>query len=151
MNIGALPDRILIKGDTFKQALTFTKLVDDVTEPIDLSVYTDIRMDVRDAPSQSATKFITVSLGNGITISGDDNNILLIEIPSTETEKLITTFNQFDVNSVNRSSATLQNSRKLQEYSYYYRDIRFIIGSDISTKLNGKLLVLNNITEIPDE
>lgn len=137
-DIGTLRDESFVKGDTFTEPLVFTEIIDDVETPFDLTIYSDIRMDVRNKPYESATRFLSLSLGNGISISGDDNNILIISLTAEDTELLATNHNQL----ASSGTYTLSGDR------YYYRDIRFIIGDEVATKLNGRYKVINNITDI---
>ncbi len=147
-DIGTLRDEDLIKGDSFNESIEFYTLIDDVNTPFDLTVYSDIRMDVRDNPYESANRFISLSLGNGISIGGDDNNVLIIELSEKDTDKLVTNYNQFATNPSNKTSTLQTSGYKKLEY-FYFRDIRFIIGGSVSTKLNGRYKVTNNITSIP--
>jgi hypothetical protein len=147
-DIGTLRDEDLIKGDTFNESMEFYTLIDDVNTPFDLTVYSDIRMDVRDNPYESANRFISLSLGNGISIGGDDNNVLIIELSEEDTDKLVTNYNQFATNPSNKTSTLQTSGYKKLEY-FYFRDIRFVIGASVSTKLNGRYKVTNNITSIP--
>jgi len=144
-DIGTLRDEELIKGDTKSEVMYFYTLVNT---PFDLTVYSDIRLDVRNNPYESAARFISLSLGNGISIGGDDNNVLIIELSKNDTNKLITNHNQFSSNPFNKTSTSQSSTIRRLEY-FYFRDIRFIIGDSVSTKLNGRYKVINNITSIP--
>jgi hypothetical protein len=147
-DIGTLRDEDLIKGDTFNEAIEFYTLIDDVNEPFDLTVYSDIRMDVRDNPYESANRFISLNLGKGISIGGEDNNILIIELSKDDTDKLVTNYNQFATNPSNKASTLQTSGYKKLEY-FYFRDIRFVLGDAVDTKLNGRYRVINNITDVP--
>jgi hypothetical protein len=145
-NIGTLRDKEVIRGDTLHESMNFYRIVDDERVPFDLTQYDDIIMDIRDNPFESAAKFIGVSLGKGISITGDNNETLVIQLSSKETEKLSTIHNQLAPNSTNTLN-TLQKPGK-QEY-FYFRDIRFIIADEVVTKLNGRYKVINNISNTP--
>ncbi len=149
LNIGTLPDRELVRGDTFTLTLTFNKNIDGVITPIDLTVYDDIKIEVRNNPNRDADKFITVSLNDGVVVSGNDNNTLIITMSKDQTDTLVTNTNQFVPNNSTYTTPTLQSRRIRQEFSYYFMDIRFVIGQVVSTKLNGRLIVINNITDTP--
>lgn len=146
--IGTLKDISIIKGDSFTEALTFNTIVNGNQVPMDLTVFTNIIMDIRNNPIESAEKFVTVSLGNGISITGQNNNILVITLTSEQTNKLVTPHKQFESNQLNKTNTLNVLSNKPNEY-FYFRDIRFIIGSDVSTRLNGRYKIINNITKLP--
>jgi len=67
--------------------LTFSS----ATLPIDLSTYTAIKLQVKTAKSSGA--IVTLSLGEGLTISGDDSNVLSIAFTPAMTKLL--TNNQY--------------------------------------------------------
>lgn len=78
-----LPNEILItRGDDWKYSLYFTNWEDF---PLDLSTYADFDMEIRTSPSRKGKLLTTLILGNGITVSGDDSNILNFEVSRTVT------------------------------------------------------------------
>lgn len=89
--------------------------------PVDLSIYDNIRCDIREKASFTSRLIVRKELGDGVTISGIDNDSLLIEF-------------------------TANNSELFDEGSYYY-DITFYVGSNPFTDLKGEILINVNITE----
>lgn len=61
------------------------------TLPIDLSTYTAIKLQVKTAKSSGA--IVTLTLGSGLTVSGDDSNVLSIAFTPAMTKLL--TNNQY--------------------------------------------------------
>lgn len=143
-DIGELPLVELIRGDYRAESIEFQ---DDLEAPYDLTIYDDIIMDVRDNPYEGANLVFSLSLGNGITVGGDDNELLIIEISSENSEKFVTDYNQFDKNP--SRTYTLTNNVNLNKPVYFFRDIRFFIDGKVVTNLNGKYKVINNISKIP--
>ena len=77
--IGRLPITI-IRGNNKTYKLSFFNEESDGTEvAIDLTTYDSIRLDVKKTSSVNELAFLSLSIGSGLTISGDDNNILEIE------------------------------------------------------------------------
>ena len=73
----------IIQGDTKKIQLSFKdKSPLGVLTPIDLTQYTAIKMDVKSSVNVKETPFISFDLESGLTISGDDSNILEFEFGS---------------------------------------------------------------------
>ncbi len=70
--------KILLKqGNTQTIRLKFSNLLpDDSTEPIDLTQYEAIKMQVKSQINVNLTPLITWTVGSGLTIEGDDNEIL---------------------------------------------------------------------------
>lgn len=68
-------------GDIYAQTFTWNS---EDGEPIDLSIYTDIKMQIKQTYDGEVLSEASISEG-GITIGGDDNNkiYLSIEIPET--------------------------------------------------------------------
>jgi hypothetical protein len=77
--IGKLPIK-LIRGNTKTYGLSFfNELIDLTQEPIDLTEYDSIRMDVKKTKRVDASVFKSYGLGTGLTIFGQNNNILKID------------------------------------------------------------------------
>jgi hypothetical protein len=67
----------LKQGNTQVFRLAFNNVLPDGTkEPIDLTQYTSIKMDVKNKVNVTVTPFISWEVGDGLTITGDDDNIL---------------------------------------------------------------------------
>jgi len=67
-----------VNGDTFEQlSITFTEILTEGADatPKDLSGAT-IKMEIRKHPA--SVVFYTLTVGSGLTVSGADNNILLV-------------------------------------------------------------------------
>ncbi len=69
----------ITRGATYKETLIFS----NNGEPLNLSAFTAIRMDIRDKASQEGTLLKSLSLGSGITVTG---NRLSMTVPAAETK-----------------------------------------------------------------
>jgi len=75
-SIGGL-DLYIKQGNTQNFKLSFDNVLPNGTlEPIDLTQYTSIKMDVKSKVDVNVVAFISWSVGNGLIIEGTDNNIL---------------------------------------------------------------------------
>jgi hypothetical protein len=92
---------------------------DPTPEP--LSIYDNIRADIRERASYTSRLIFRKELGDGITVSGDDNDNLLIEVSA-------------------------EDSALFDDGTYYY-DIVFYVGSNPFTQLKGGILITLNISE----
>lgn len=106
-------------GDRFFESFYIT---DDDDFPFDLSIYEDIRMDIRYGISPNSKLLHSLGFLSGITYNGDDNNILIMEIPSEITKDF--------------------------ESGLFYIDFRFIENGQVYTLLKGKIQIRKNITNI---
>jgi hypothetical protein len=67
----------LKQGNTQTFRLAFNNVLPNGTkEPIDLNQYTEIKLDVKSKVDVNATPFISWDLDDGLTIEGDDDNVL---------------------------------------------------------------------------
>jgi hypothetical protein len=65
------------QGNTQTFRLAFNNVLPNGDkEPIDLEQYTDIKMDVKTQIDVNAVPFISWTVGDGLTIEGDDDNVL---------------------------------------------------------------------------
>jgi hypothetical protein len=70
----------LNQGDNKSVSLVFKdKDVLGVLTPIDLTQYSSIKMDIKKRVNVNESPFISWSIGDGLTISGDNNEILNFE------------------------------------------------------------------------
>jgi hypothetical protein len=68
---------LLKQANTQTISLAFKKrLPDDSLEPVDLTQYSSIVMNVKDKLDSSVKPFLSFSLGDGLTILGDNDEIL---------------------------------------------------------------------------
>jgi hypothetical protein len=75
-SIGSL-NIFLKQGNTQTFRLAFNNVLPNGTkEPIDLNQYTEIKLDVKSKVDVNATPFISWDLADGLTIEGDDDNVL---------------------------------------------------------------------------
>jgi hypothetical protein len=75
-SIGSL-NIFLKQGNTQTFRLAFNNVLPNGTkEPIDLTQYTEIKLDVKSKVDVNATPFISWDLTEGLTIEGDDDNVL---------------------------------------------------------------------------
>lgn len=51
----------------------------ELMEPWDISAFYDIKMEVRYQPEATSAKYATLTIGDGLSIIGDDSNILLAD------------------------------------------------------------------------
>lgn len=106
------------RGDTFFEVYTF--FGDDDT-PIDLTTFSQIKMDIRRGLNERSTLIHSASLDNG-EIKINSTNTLRIEIPQSETSDW--------------------------RGGDYYRDVRFSKNGTTQTFLAGAIKVRDNITMI---
>lgn len=144
--VGLLPLVELIRGDDFTETLTFeyTDVVEDdqgvefeVDLPYDLTIYDNIVMDVRRKSKEDSDIVMTLELGSGLTVTGIDNNILIVHIDHNNSNNFTGDYYQFS------SPVT-----GLQQTKYYYRDIRFVQDNVVTTLLKGTYKVKHNITKL---
>lgn len=119
-----MPKYTIVRGNSDKRehVFVYTDTNGDLV-PYDLSVFTSIRMDVRDKPYSKGRLIASLSLGSGLTIIGDNSNILKVEISAEQS----------------------LNFTKDKNKAYYY-DIVFIDASGTTTLLRGIYEVISNIT-----
>lgn len=135
--VGELPIVEIVRGDDFTELLTFEYVDNDVNLPFDLTVYDDIIMDVRRKGKEDADIMFTLSLGNGLTVGGDDDNELTIYIDHTNSNKFIADYSNF--------TTTYGVPTPVK---YHYRDIRFVTGGIVTTLLKGTYKIKHNVTRI---
>jgi len=115
----------IVKGDNLYIVLQFEEPADGETPAVafDLSVYDEIVCEFREGPADYTPLLLQTQLSTGeITLSGDDNDTLLITIPGSTTENFT-------------------------EGTFHY-DIRFIIDEYVETLLSGIIDVTSNISQI---
>jgi hypothetical protein len=119
--MATLADINIVRGDTCDIVLTFNT---DATPavPVDLTYYTAIKSDIRDEPGEWGNLIVSKELTAGITISGENDNILTIALSSDDT--------------------------LLFEEGIYFIDIRFSTAESVETLLSGRVNVTYNITQI---
>ena len=135
-----------IQGNGFSKTLKMqTRDENDALQPFDLSVMTDIMMDFRDKPNKDGTLYGRISLGDGIEISGDDNEYFTIKLTSEQTNAFPFNTEPFNVTwkSITGTSVNASAGGK------YYADIAFFIGDEVKTLLKTTIVVIASITEIP--
>lgn len=81
----------LVQNQDFGTVLTFI----NNGNPLDLSLYNAIKMQVKS--SRSSTAVISLEIGSGLTISGPDNNILSISISADQTKLLCEETYYYDI------------------------------------------------------
>jgi hypothetical protein len=105
-----------VQGDNWAWTATF---VDDTDQPIDLSVYDDVQMEIRKKPNADVIASATL-IGADFSVIGDDSNILSLDICYIPT----------DVQGV------------------YQWDVQFVLGGNVETKIRGTLNILPEITQV---
>ena len=122
MKLVRLKDYILTRGDTFYRIFSFTLRTPEGREPINLTEYPVISIDIRKGITKKGELMASLSLFNGgITITGDNNNILELLYFDTENWK----------------------------GGDYFYDIRFTDNTNKTFTYSwGKLIVRENITEL---
>ena len=122
-----LETKYFVRGDNFSElyvfyARTIMENGDEIDTPLDLTTFTSIRMDLRRGTNRRTDLIASFEVGENLTITGDNNEELSIDYPTSVTDKL-------------------QNG-------IYYRDIRFITGTTVATYLSGKIIIQENVTEL---
>ncbi|MEY3421061.1 MAG: hypothetical protein RIR48_1350 [Bacteroidota bacterium] len=65
------------QGNTKNITLSFYDVLPDKTKvPIDLTTYSEIKMDIKSKIDVNATPFVSWTIDDGLTIIGDNNNVL---------------------------------------------------------------------------
>jgi hypothetical protein len=80
-----------VQGDNWMWTANF---VDDDDDPIDLTVYSDVKMQVRKKPGSTVVAEASLT-GNGFSIIGEDDNVLSLDECALPTD--VTGVYQFDV------------------------------------------------------
>jgi len=110
----------LIRGNNKIYNLAFFETLPDGTDvPIDLTTYDEIKMEVKTKKTIDSPIIITYTVGSGLTISGDDNNILSVD---------------FDRNFINTNSIQ------------YYYDILFEKDLIFQTLIGGVINITSIVT-----
>lgn len=154
INTGTLKTAKIVKGDTFKETLTF---YDSKGNPLDLTGYT-IYMALKASPDGTGDAAISIDSTGTSDTQGSiviSTNVVTITIFDTATDTLTASSNQLSyldpkmqemLNNPGFDYKQLEN----KNISLYYRDIRFkTLTDEVYTYLNGAVLVFRNITEIP--
>jgi hypothetical protein len=64
-------------------------------EPLDLSAYSEIKLQLK--LRKTAQPVLTLSLGSGLTVTGDESNILGVEFTAAQTKALTSDLYYYDV------------------------------------------------------
>lgn len=143
---GEIPVMGFIQGNSFVCTSKMqTKDADDNLLPMDLSEMTNIIMDFRDKPNKNGALCAHISLGDGISISGDNNEYLTFRLTKEQTNAFQHNTEPFTVagKSIQGTSVSVTANGK------YYADIAFMIGDEVKTLLKTSVIVIASITEIP--
>lgn len=130
MKPGKLPTLYLTRSSQTLETFTFTyqQPADDSGDPVDLmldlSQYDDIRMDVRNTDNFEGDLLYSLSLGDGVSITGDDNEQLNLEHSTAKTDNF-------------------------EADGEYWRDLMLVTGDEAVIVARGKMIVQFNITEKP--
>ena len=95
-NIGKYDFECIFQNQGHDEEFTFTE--GDPAIPLDLTQYEDIRLRIINDFNQTIKDFF---IGNGLTISGDDNNILLLRFDQSLTLILTRPQYNYDIMFVN--------------------------------------------------
>lgn len=103
-----------VQGDNWAWTATF---VDDADDPIDLTIYDDVQMEIRKKPGSTviASAYLT---GNDFSIIGTDSNVLSLD----------TCYIPDDVQGV------------------YQFDVQLVLAGQVETVIRGTLNILPEIT-----
>jgi hypothetical protein len=99
-NIGRYDFECILQNQGHDEDFTFTQ--GDPATPLDLTQYQDIRLRVINDFNQTAKEF---SLGEGLTISGDDDNVLLLRFEQELTLILTRPKYKYDIMFVNQDGS----------------------------------------------
>jgi hypothetical protein len=131
-----------VRGTTVQEVLEFNSSITDpdtnvtTVEPIDLTLYDEIVMEVRTTPMYDSELVIRLSLGDGLSIVEGSNNKLSIFIDKDKSSLFKPQYPRI-------TTATTKISDK-----YYYRDFMFRLGDIVTSDIKGRYQVVSNITEL---
>lgn len=74
-----LPTREFTQGNTFRRVLVFSQNVNGVLQPLNLTTFLDIRMDLRKGPNEKSELVKTFLIGDGLLITGVGLNHLVMD------------------------------------------------------------------------
>ena len=118
MKTAQLNPMYLTRGDTFYQALKFQS----DGEPIDLSLNNSIEVDIRKGITRTGKLIIKLVVGDGLTIGGEDNDVLILKVDPETTNDMVG--------------------------GKYYLDVQIVDSDDNKfTFAWGQIIVRENITE----
>lgn len=145
---GELPQIGFIRGNTWKRTYAmFTKDELDANVDFDLSAITDIRMDVRDKPTEDGTLYARLRIGSGITkLTGADSHKFTLSINRETGLAFVPNATPFTGTVVIKGTSTSATFN-----GKYYADIAFYIGPEVKTLLKVTVYVIANITSLADE
>jgi len=117
----------ITRGESLAIPISINEVLDPpvdgaTSQPVDLSLYDNIRADFRRGNTHHSGLLFRKELGNGLFLEGEDNNTFIIVVDK-------------------------EDSLKLTSKEYYY-DIAFIVGSDTKIPLEGLIKVRYNITDL---
>ena len=99
-NIGTYNFRCVLQNQGYDQEFTFTQGEDEL--PLDLTGYSDIRLRIID---DFGDDIITKSLGDGLTIGGDDDNVLMLRFEQELTLILTRPKYKYDIMFINQDGS----------------------------------------------
>jgi hypothetical protein len=144
VSTGTLPTIAFIQGNTFATTIKMQrKDENDVLQPFVLTDFTKIQMDFRDKPNRNGSLIARISLGDGIEIIGDDNELLVIKL-----NKFLTNSFEHNITPFNLSTKVHGTNVNVVVAGKYYTDIAFYVGDDVKTLLKADVIVMASITEI---
>jgi len=115
-------DIALYYADDDVKRLTFTTEDADGNEvPYDLTVFDEIRMQAKFFQSYEAEALVTWTLGDGLSIEGDGNEVLEVDL-------------------------TFEKTKPLTGDQEYVFDIRFLQGGELDTLLEGTIKSNESVT-----
>ena len=115
-------DIALYYADDDVKRLTFTTEDADGNEvPYDLTVFDEIRMQAKVFQSYEADALVTWTLGDGLSIEGNGNEVLEIDL-------------------------TFDKTKRLKGGQQYVFDIRFLQGGELDTLLEGTIESNESVT-----
>ena len=97
-NIGTYDFDCVLQNQRYDFDLTFTE--GDPATPLDLTVYPAIRLDIKD---DFGNVVVSLSLGDGLVVGGDDDNILTVSFERATTLVLTRPSYNYDILFVNSS------------------------------------------------
>jgi hypothetical protein len=139
IHIGQLPDLGFIRGNSFRKTISmFTKDQDEVLTPMNLSDFSEIRMDIRSKPNEDGELLARLDLNSGLSVDGGQ---LTMSLTKKQT-------NRFKPNaSVFTKPVSVKGTSVMYSFNgRYYSDIAFFVGDEVKTLLKVDILVMANIT-----
>ncbi len=140
-----LPPFEVIRGTRVIKLFRFDQKTNpESPAPFPLTLFDAIEMDFRKEPHEGSELYVTLSLGDGLAIVGDDNNELLIDISSEKANGFQVKKRPVPIHEVISGNAP----DPFYEGTAYFQ-ISFLKGGQVSSTGSGTCKILANVTRLP--